>query len=187
MAALSGWCRPAAAVVALCLAGAAMAAGLFEKEVVFSEAEVQAAVDRRGRIDRNLGGIVTVALVAPPRISLERSDNRAAVTARFEVAVVGNPPLAVDVAGTAGIRYDDSAKAFFLESPVVDSLRAERLPRELEPSVLRAISQLMAGYFRTQPVHVLRSDGSAEERAAHWLLRSVRIERGQVVAVLSPF
>lgn len=187
MAALIRLRALAGAVVAFWLAGTATAAGLFEKEVVFSEAEVQAAVDRRGRIDRNLGGVVMVTLVAPPRVSLERSDNRAGVTARFDVGVVGNPPLAVDIAGTAGIRYDDSAKAFFLENPAVDSLQAPRLQRELEPAVRRAISQLMAGYFRTQPVHVLRGDGSAEERAARWLLRSVHIERGQVVAVLSPF
>jgi hypothetical protein len=187
MAALSGWRGPAGALAALCLAGTAVAAGLFEKEVVFSEAEVQAAVDRRGRIERNIGGIVAVALLAPPRVSLDRSDNRAGLAARFDVGVVGNPPLAVDVTGTAGIRYDDGTKAFYLENPVIDSLQAPRLQRELEPAVRRAVSQLMAGYFRTQPVYVLRSDGSAEERAAHWLLRSVRIERGQVVAVLSPF
>jgi hypothetical protein len=187
MAALIRSRRLAGALVALCLAGTATAAGLFEKEVVFSEAEVQAAVDRRGGIDRNIGGIVAVTLEVPPRISLDRTDNRAGVWARFDVGVVGNPPITVDFAGTAGIRYDDSTKAFYLESPVVDSLQAPRLQRELEPSVRRAVSKLMAGYFRTQPVHVLRSDGSAEERAAHWLLRSVRIERGQVVAVLSPF
>jgi hypothetical protein len=187
MAALIRGRQLAGTVAALCLAGSATAAGLLEKEVVFSEAEVQAAVDRRGRIDRNIGGIVTVALVAPPRISLDRTDNRAGISARFDVGAVGNPTISVDVAGTAGVRYDDSAKAFFLENPALDSLQAPRLQRELEPAVRRAMSQLMAGYFRTQPVHVLRSDGSAEERAAHWLLRSVRIERGQVVAVLSPF
>jgi len=35
-------------------------------------------------------------------------------------------------------------------------------------------------------VYVLREDGSAEEIAARWLLRSIRIEPGKVVAILSP-
>jgi hypothetical protein len=45
----------------------------------------------------------------------------------------------------------------------------------------------MAAYFREKPVYVLREDGSAEEKAARWLLRRIRIETGKVVATLSPF
>lgn len=177
----------AAAAALLALPAMAFPAGLFEKEVVFSEAEVQAAVDRSGRQQRNYGGLVTVTLAQPPRISLERSDNRAGVTARVDVGIVGYRPVAVDVAGTAGIRFDDAAKAFFLEGATVDSLQAQGLSRDMEPVVRQAVTQLMAGYFRNKPVHVLNPGGSVEERAAHWLLRSVRIERGRVVAVLSPF
>ena len=45
---------------------------------------------------------------------------------------------------------------------------------------------MMASYFRNRPVYVLREDGSLQEQAARWLLRSIRIEPGQVIAVLSP-
>lgn len=174
------------ALFALLAAAAPARAALLDREVVFSEAEVQAAVDRRGPVERNYGGFVLVALPAPPRISLDRDDGRAGVAARLDVTVAGGRPLPVDLSGNAGIRYDDNAKAFYLANATVESLQAPGLPRELEPTVRQFVGQLLAGYFRTNPVHVLRADGSAEERAAHWLLRSVRIERGRVVAVLSP-
>jgi hypothetical protein len=50
----------------------------------------------------------------------------------------------------------------------------------------QAITQMMSAYFRSKPVHVLREDGSLQERTARWLLRSIRIEPGRVAAVLSP-
>ncbi|NJD25764.1 MAG: DUF1439 domain-containing protein [Betaproteobacteria bacterium] len=180
--------RAAFAFALLTLLAAAAPAGavLLDKEVVFSEAEVQAAVDRRGPVERNYGGFVVVALPAPPRISLDRDDGRAGLAARVEVTVTGGRPVPVDLVGNAGIRYDDNAKAFYLANATVESLQAPGLPRELEQTVRQVVSQLLAGYFRTNPVHVLRADGSVEERAAHWLLRSVRIDRGRVVAVFSP-
>ena len=103
------------------------------------------------------------------------------------VALLGNPPIPVDVVGSAGIRYDDHAKAFFLEKPVADSVRSPALRKEAEPEARRAVTALLSGYFRTKPVYVLREDGNAQELAARWLLRSVRIEPGRVIAILSPF
>jgi hypothetical protein len=61
------------------------------------------------------------------------------------------------------------------------------LAREYEASIRRAVTQLLNAYFRSKPVYVLREDGSAQEIAARWLLRTVRIETGKVVATLSPF
>ena len=59
--------------------------------------------------------------------------------------------------------------------------------KDAEANARRAITALLTNYFRTKPVSVLRDDGNAQELAARWLLRSVRIEAGRVIAVLSPF
>jgi len=107
--------------------------------------------------------------------------------ARVDISLLGNPPVPVDVVGSAGIRYDDHAKAFFLDKPVVDSVRSPALRKEAEPEARRAVMALLSAYFRSKPVYVLREDGNAQELAARWLLRSVRIEPGRVIAVLSPF
>ena len=73
-------------------------------------------------------------------------------------------------------KRQDQAKAFFLDSPVADSVESIALPREFQAQVRHAVSQVMAAYFRDKPVYVLREDGSAQEIAARWLLRGIRIE-----------
>ncbi len=132
---------------------------------------------------------VVVRNVAAGSISkrLGIPEGRAGITARMDIAFLGNPPIPVQVQGHAGIRYDDQAKAFFLENPVAEAVESVALRREFEPQVRRAVSQLIAAYFRDRPVYVLRENGSAQESTARWLLRSVRIETGRVVATLSPF
>jgi len=104
-----------------------------------------------------------------------------------DVEMPGGRPLRVDVAGRAGVRYDDQQKAFFLENPVVDSVTIPSRRKEANPLVRQAASQLLASYFRSKPVYVLRENGNLQEMTARWLLKSVRIEAGRVVAVLSPF
>ena len=160
---------------------------LFDKEIIFTEAEIQAAIDKNGRLEKRAGTMLAVTLREAPRIRLGSPEGRAGIAARMEIALLGNPPIPVDVTGNAGVRYDDQAKAFFLESPVADSVESVALPHEFQPQVRRAVTQVMAAYFRDKPVYVLREDGSAEERAARWLLRRIRIEPGKVVATLSPF
>lgn len=161
-------------------------AGFLDKEVVFSEADIQAALDKRGPQERHYGKLLGVVLRQPPRIQLGRVDGRASVQARLELSLLGQAPVPVEVEGTAGIRYDETAKAFYLDKPVADSVSAATLSRDGEAMVRQAASQAMAAYFKNNPVYVLREDGSAEERAARWLLRAVRIEQGRVVATLSP-
>ena len=162
-------------------------AGLLDQEITFTEAEVQAALARNTRTEMRYAGLIAVALREPPTIRLGSPEGRAGISAKMDIALLGNPPIPVEVKGNAGIRYDDQAKAFFLDNPTADSVESIALPREYEPNIRRAITQLLKAYFREKPVYVLREDGSAEERAARWLLRRIRIETGKVVATLSPF
>jgi len=162
-------------------------AAFLDREVSFSEAEIQAAIDKSKPQQLNYGGLLVVSLSAPPKLTLGNPEGRAGIVARVDIALLGNPPIPVDVVGSAGIRYDDNAKAFFLEKPVADSVQSPALRKEAEPDARRAVTALLANYFRTKPVYVLRENGSAQELAARWLLRSVRIEAGKVIAILSPF
>jgi len=162
-------------------------AAFLDKEISFSEAEIQAAIDKSKPQQLNYGGLLTVSLMAPPKLTLGEPEGRAGIVARVDISLLGNPPIQVDVVGSAGIRYDDHAKAFFLEKPVADSVRSPALRKEAEPDARRAVTALLAGYFRTKPVYVLREDGNSQELAARWLLRSIRIEAGRVIAMLSPF
>ncbi|MDR2837725.1 MAG: DUF1439 domain-containing protein [Azonexus sp.] len=168
------------------LAVPARSAGFLEHEITFSEADVQAQVDKNRRIEKSYGqGAVIVALDEPPRIHLGEPEGRLTVSARLILTLLGQPAAPVDVVGVAGMRYDEGGKAFYLDQPEIRSLHSPSLSPAAEPLAQQAISQLMGHYFRLQPVYVLRQDGSASELAARWLLRSIRIEPGRVVAVLS--
>ena len=174
-------------LLALLASNALWSAGLLEKEVYFSEADIQTQVEKSGTMQKSYGnGLIVVALIEQPRIHLGDPEGKAAVAARLKVSLLGNPPVPVDVLATSGLRYDDNAKAFFLENPVANSVQSTGIPREAEPMARQAITQMMTAYFRSKPVYVLREDGSLQEKAARWLLRSIRIEPGRVAAVLSP-
>jgi hypothetical protein len=162
-------------------------AGFLEKEIYFSEADIQAQVEKSGTMQKSYGnGMIVVALIEPPKIRLGSPEGKAALAARINVSLLGNPPVPVAFEGTSGLRYDDNAKAFFLDNPVASSVQSMAISREAEPMARQAITQLMTNYFRTKPVYVLRENGTAQETAARWLLRSIRIEEGRVVAILSP-
>jgi len=162
-------------------------AGFLDQEITFTEAEVQAALARNTKTEMRYPGLIAVALREPPIIRLGVPEGRAGISAKMDIALLGNPPIPVEVKGNAGIRYDDQAKAFFLDNPSADAVESIALPREYEPNIRRAVTQLLKAYFREKPVYVLREDGSLQEIAARRLLKAVRIEPGKVVATLSPF
>lgn len=173
--------------LALLASSSCWSAGPLEREIYFSEADIQAQVEKSEALQKSYGnGMVVIALLESPKIHLGQPEGRAAVSARMNVSLLGKPAVPVNFEGTAGMRYDDHAKAFFLENPVAHSVQSTALPREAEPMARQAVTQMMTSYFRTRPVYVLREDGSLQEKAARWLLRSIRIEPGRVAATLSP-
>ena len=175
----------------LCTALLALAphciAGLFDQEITFSEAEVQAALARNTKTEMRYAGLIAVSLREQPAIRLGVPEGRAGINAKMDIAFLGNPPIPVEVKGNAGIRYDDQTKAFYLDNPTAESVESIALPREYEPNIRRAVTQLLKAYFREKPVYVLREDASLQEAMARRMLKTVRIEPGKVVATLSPF
>lgn len=162
-------------------------AGLLDQEISFTEAEVQTALARNTKTEMRYPGLIAATLREPPAIRLGVPEGRAGISARMDIALLGNPPIPVDIKGNAGIRYDDQSKAFYLDNPTADAVESIALPREYEPSIRRAITQLLKVYFRDRPVYVLREDASMQEAMARRMLKSVRIEPGKVVATLSVF
>ena len=177
------------AFFALALAASSLSwsAGFLEREIYFSEADIQTQLEKNSTMQKSYGnGVVVVSLLEAPKITMGNPEGKAALSARINLSLLGNPAVPVAFEGTSGLRYDDNAKAFFLENPVANSVQSQAIPREAEPMARQAITQLMMSYFRAKPVYILREDGSAQEKAARWLLRSIRIEPGRVAAILSP-
>lgn len=175
-----------ACLLALLASGAVLGAGFLEHEVSFSEAEIQARLDKSAPQEKNYGGLLSLALTEPPQIRLGQPAGRAGIAARIKLSLSGQEEIPVAVTGSSGIRYDSESKAFFLDDPVAESVQSTALPPDMEPMLRRSVTRLMRNYFRTKPLYILRDDGPPGERAARWLLRSIRIEPGRVVAILSP-
>lgn len=179
--------QSALTALALIASTLAWSAGFLEREIYFSEADIQAQVEKSGTMQKSYGnGLVVVSLIEPPRILLGTPEGKATLSARINVSLLGSPPVPVAFEGTSGIRYDDNTKAFFLENPVAHTVQSQAIGRESEPMARQAVTQLMTNYFRSKPVYILREDGTAQEKAARWLLRSIRIDAGRVTAILSP-
>lgn len=176
-----------ALLFALTLTGSSLAwsAGLFEREVIFSEAEIQSALAKGAPQLLTYNGLLHLTLPKPPKITLGQTEGRAGIATKLELTLPGKPPIPVDIAGSAGVRYDEKSKSFYLDNPVAESVSSPALDPKSAPLLELAISQMMASYFRNKPVYVLRDDASPQEATARWLLKSVRIEPGRVVATLS--
>ena len=69
-----------AAALACFVTGAACAAGLLEREIAFSEADVQAHIDRNNALQKPLAnGLLASRLSEAPRIRLGTPDRKSAV------------------------------------------------------------------------------------------------------------
>ena len=107
----------------LAFAGSA-AADLFDREVAFSQAEIQNSLHKAGPQSQKYGGWMTVSLREAPTITLGTPEGKVGIAARIYIALLGGSAIPVDVTGAAGVRYDDQHKAFYLENPLVDTIES---------------------------------------------------------------
>ena len=170
-----------AALLASCAGG-----GPAEFSLSFSEAEVQAALDKAEKSRELLDGLLRVSVEGSPQVRLGEPPERIGLQARLSIRVSGVGAMPANVKASSGLRYDATAKAFFLDAPRIESIEAPLLPRALEGTARNVITRQLNASFAQTPVYTLKSDGSLKEQAARGLLKSVRIERSRVVAVFSP-
>lgn len=179
--------RQLLAALVAALASWGVGAGLLDHEVSFSESQVQAAVDRSGLVEKRYGGLMTISLRQPPKITLGVPEGRATISGRLALhSPLLRQEVPVDVVATSGIRYDEVEKAFYLDHPLAESVSSPQLGRDMAPMARQAVDSLLSSHFAKKPVYVLREDATLKEKTARWLLKSVRIEPGRVVAVLTP-
>lgn len=157
-----------------------------ELALSFSEAEVQAALDKAEKSRELLDGLLRISVEGSPQVRLGEPPERIGLQARLSIRVSGVGAMPATVKASSGLRYEPMAKAFFLEAPRVESIEAPLLPRALEGPARNAITRQLEASFAQTPVYTLKPDGSLKEQAARGLLKSVRIERSRVVAVFSP-
>jgi len=153
-----------------------------ELEVVFTKSDIQDAIDKAPKSAVIVDGVLVVSLDANPIIALGETPNRIGVSARMSLQVAGAQPIPASFSGSAGLVYNESRKAFFMEAPVVDSIEAAILPKAWEAAARIAISNQLDKTFSVTPVYVLRENGNLKERTARQLLKSIEIRKDAVVA-----
>ncbi len=162
-------------------------AGFLEKEISFSEAELQSHLNKAKSLHKDIAGLIQIEQVGPSIISLSKQPGRVTLLNSLIITLSGKGNVPVEVISSAGLRYDDHTKSFYLENPTADEIKTEQLPAETLKLIKLGATQAVASYFRNKPVYTLKENGSTQEATARWLLKSIRIDSGKVIATLSPF
>lgn len=82
--------------------------------------------------------------------------------------------------------YSEPKKAFFLDTPLIETIDAPFIPKALEAAVMTAITNRLVKRFSTSPIYALRENGPMKERRDWQLLKSIQIRKNEVVATYSP-
>lgn len=153
-----------------------------EVTLSFTEGELQSALNKADLSTRLLDGLVLISVVDSPVVKLGTPPERIGLTTQLSIKVAGLPAMPATVRGSSGLRYDETQKAFFLETPQLDAVTAPLLPKALEGAARTAITRQLATSFSQTPVYSLKAGGSLKEQAARQTLKSIRIEPDRIVA-----
>ncbi|HEY6436965.1 MAG TPA: DUF1439 domain-containing protein [Ignavibacteriaceae bacterium] len=158
-----------------------------EHEVSFTESQIHELLSKPENLEKTYKGLITVVFKETPSVKLGSPTGKATIIAQADIVPLGQPPIPVNATAIAGIRYDEKTKSFYLEDPKVQSVSSPYLQKEYEQPASKAVSKFMTNYFEIKPVYTLKADRNLKESTVRWLLKTIRIESGKVVATLSPF
>lgn len=176
---LIGWLLAIQALLAGC-----SGANNTDVELVFTEKDVQAAIDRAQKSKPMLNGLLIASLDGSPIVKLGEPPGRIGITAQLALAM-GSKSFSGQVVGSTGLNYDDSKKTFFLDAPQIDTIDAPVLPKNWQSKLQVTASTVLANYMNSVPIYTLPDDGSVPQRTARRFLKSIQIRKGEMVAILS--
>lgn len=158
---------------------------LFGDEVSFSQAQLQASLDRSfpKRYER-LGGLVELRLTNP-RLRLPTNGDRLAMDVDIDVDGLGRMN---ERDGTltlsSGLRFDPATRGLHLEAPTIDRLEMAALGGVMGDSARGVLNRWLVDYARDEPIH--RFDDSLIERLGARRIQATRIDNGRIVLDLGP-
>ncbi len=174
--------QPKQTAFALILATlAACATGLLQKEMVFSQAQLQKKVDAFFPIDENKA-LLRVRF-SHPQVILPPGGERIGLALDVRVQLPGGKKARGRVHMDSGLIYDADRGEIALSDLRLDSLDVEGVPEDFE-SGLQAVAEVVAKRYLAQiPVYRLHAD-DYKESLARLVLKSVSVRDGEVVAVI---
>lgn len=84
------------------------------------------------------------------------------------------------------LRYQADNHSFYIDDLRLIDLEVEGIIPEFKPRILKVVQELVSPLLSGQPLYTLK-DNDMQEALAKMMLRSIKIENNQVVAVLSFF
>lgn len=169
-----------AVVGLLCsLWGAPVAA--LELPLTVSEQVLRERIQGAGPLARSWGqGMLTVSSGVPSALRVGTPAGRIWLELPVTVSVAGGRRSYTGlISGHAALRYARQETAFYLDDPVLEAIRVERLPQPLQSLATRAVQELVRWAVRS-PVYRLRPDASFSEGLLAKRLRTVKVESGQL-------
>jgi hypothetical protein len=167
--------------LALMLLGLGCAAGLLQKEMHFSRAQLQKKVDTVFPVDENKA-LLRVRF-SNPVVALPAAGERMGLALDMRVKLPGGKKAEGRLFFNSGLIYDPNRGEIALADPRLDSLDVEGVPRRFE-SALQTTAEVVAKRYLAQiPVYRLNAD-DYKQSLAKLVLKSVSIRDGEVVAVI---
>jgi hypothetical protein len=125
------------------------------------------------------------ATLRDPEVILRDGDPRIGLKLRAEVELPLVPKVSGTIAAIGSPRYEPTEKAFYLQSPEVESLELPLLKGAELEMARGAVQMLAAPIIEETPVYRLK-DRTLKEEAAGYFLRDVAVRDGRLHLTLSP-
>lgn len=177
----------ALAILSLLLAGCAAldtAGALLTNQLTFSEAQLQAYLDRQPPMRHEaMGGLLTLSVVNP---KLAIPDDGTRLHLDFDVGVAGlgmrGDTPAGHIAITSGLRYDTRTDALYLEEPELESADLPLVGGRMNTTGRDLINGWLRDYARDEPIYTL--DPELAGQLGQRRVAGTLIQNGRVVVKL---
>lgn len=180
--------RKSARAACLALALAFAAPACLAWEVSISQESIERALAEKSSSEKALaGGLFKARLSEPPSIDLGRAYPGRALVRAKPVFSIGHKEFPASCAAVFTLRYDQASRAFLAEPSEILEISAPGLPPEWQGAAKSLAMEALRAKLSKTPVYALDQSQSAQAAAARYLLKSVKIAPGAVVADLSPF
>ena len=170
--------------LALGLLVVSMVADAFTLVKEFSEADLQAEVERMMPFEQKT--LFATLIVSQPLIMLSEGEDSVGVRAHIQT-LSPNGAKGSGIVGVRGrVRYERSEGAFYIQHPELQTLEINGVDPALSELIKPYVQALIAGALASTPVFVL-DDNDAQQKLAKSSLQSVEVKDGKLQIKLSAF
>jgi len=153
----------------------------FEYQVAFTAEQIQAHVNPQLPVKQNAW--VADVTLEEANIELLETKDKLGIAGEVTVQAVGDIPREGRLYVESGVRYDPKQGAFFLQDMAITEWEVDGVSVSLTGQLAPLLGQMLNQVFATHPIYTL-DDKDVNQQLVKGSLKSIRIEKGQLVAVM---